>query len=254
MSRLVCLEYIQKSLKLLGIEASPNDYLSDLLSAVCLMIEDGLEITFSHRSFQEYFVAVYISSAAPETQIKLIDRFWINMDSDNVMQLLREINSDLFERCLLVPKLEEFFNELGIKKTVGITHLLKYISQTFSTISYDFIDDRGLMFTYRGPNTSLKICQSKLLRIGAFDYGKYRLASEEELDNFSKIMKEQYFQKDIDIETKSLSIKSTLIRDLSQINTWHSVGMLSAAFDAYKKLKAKHTNTSLSFDILLGIK
>ncbi|MEQ1530881.1 MAG: NACHT domain-containing protein [Methylococcales bacterium] len=253
MPRSVCLEFIQKSLNFYDIEVSANDYLSDLLSAACLMIEDGLEIAFSHRSFQEYFVALYISSAAPDAQVKLIDRFWVNMDSDNVMQLLSEINLDLFERYLLLPKLEDFFNELKIKKSVGITHFLNYLKLTYSTIDYDHSEDRGMMFTYRNSNRlSLIICENRLLRIMAFDYSKFVIPSKS--DELKKEMYRKYFEQNQEYETNLLNVKSPIIIDLNSEGSWYSANFLSAAYEAHKKLKSKHMKTSQSFDKLLGLK
>ena len=33
-------------------------FMDDLINAVCLLIKDGLNYKFIHRSFQEYFVAL----------------------------------------------------------------------------------------------------------------------------------------------------------------------------------------------------
>lgn len=253
MPRSVCLEFIQKTMDILDINVNANDYLTDLLSAACLMIEDGLEITFSHRSFQEYFVALYISTAAPENQIKLIDRFWTNMRTDNVMHLLREINSDLFERALLVTKLDALFNKLGIKNTVGITHFVKYIKYLFSEISYDPFEDRGISFTYQNSKDGVKICENTLLNMVANEYVEYQVFSKK-IDNNDFVMFNKYFQDGSVYETNTLSIKSKLIQDLNAENGYFSVSYLSFAYKAYKKLKVKHMNTAQTFDILLGLK
>lgn len=254
MPRSVCIEFLQKSIDILRIEVNPNDYLTDLLSAACLMIEDGLEITFSHRSFQEYFVALYISSAAPENQVRIIDRFWKNMSSDNVMQLLREINPELFERTLLVPKLENIFDELKIKKVIGISHFLRYIKLYYSEIDFETVEDRGIVFTYRSHNSEIRVCQNMLLRIAANDYSKYEMPSRATVQDNLKKMYVKHFQVNNHYETDSLTIKSPLIHDLNANGSFHSIGYLSEAYNAYKKLKVKHANTSQTFDILLGLR
>ncbi|MBL4585600.1 MAG: hypothetical protein JKX84_00875, partial [Flavobacteriales bacterium] len=59
-SSIEALEYLEKSKSISGIEFSASCFLKDLLQAVCLMGEDGLFITYTHRSFQEYFVAKFI--------------------------------------------------------------------------------------------------------------------------------------------------------------------------------------------------
>lgn len=252
MSRSKCLEFLQNSMNLLDIKANPNDYLTDLLSAACLMVEDGLEITFSHRSFQEYFVALYISTAAPENQLRLIERYWLNMRFDNVMQLLKEINSELFERVLLLTKLEELFNKLAIKKSVGITHLVKYIKYMFSEISYDYQEDRGIMFTYHDSKSDYKICENHLLHVLAKDYAKFERKRLDE--NYDSEMREKFFENNFSYETKLLSIKSPIINQLNAEDGFYSTSYLLSAYNAHKKLKAKHASTGHSFDVLLGLK
>ena len=119
-SRMDCLNFIEKSRKTLNQEFATEDFLDDLLCAACLLLEDGLEIAFSHRSFQEYFVARYIATATPAIQEKLLNRYWKNISNDNVISLLFEINPDLVERLLFIPKLENLFKEIGVKQKVGI--------------------------------------------------------------------------------------------------------------------------------------
>ncbi|MDO3387520.1 NACHT domain-containing protein [Gilvimarinus sp. SDUM040013] len=135
MPRSQCLEFLEKSKEITGIEFKCEDYLRDLLSAACLMLEDGLDISYSHRSFQEYFVARAILISSPEVQKSLLERYWINMRSDSVIDLLTEMNPDLIERVLIVPKLKYFFDSLGVKNKIGITHGSKYIKKIYKRLN-----------------------------------------------------------------------------------------------------------------------
>ncbi|HYN54742.1 MAG TPA: NACHT domain-containing protein [Methylotenera sp.] len=256
MPRSQCLEFIEKSIKILNINVDANDYLNDLLSAVCLLIEDGLEITFSHRSFQEYFVALYISTAAPEVQFRLIERFWINLNSDNVFNLLREINPDLYERALLVPKLEEFFAEIKVKNTIEIPHLIRYLKLIFRTVEYnhDPDQDHGMMFFFDNSKEGIRICQHRIVQIAVRDYSDYVMPTKEKINEDSLRMFKKHFQDVTEYEVNTLDNKSPIVFDLNANGSWYSVAYLSAAYSAFKGLKSKHTNTTQSFDILLGIK
>src|SRR6185436_10907197 len=51
------LEGIRSSQELVGIDVDRVCYFQDLVEAVCLMVEDGLQVVFPHRSFQEFFAA-----------------------------------------------------------------------------------------------------------------------------------------------------------------------------------------------------
>lgn len=174
MSRTTCLDFIEKSIDRLNFKTLPEDYLNDLLSAACLMIEDGLDIAFSHRSFQEYFVALEIARSRPEIQQKLIDRYWIYMHTDNVMNLLMEIDQDLVERALILPKLEDFFREIGVKRHVGVTHLLRYIQCYFSEVN---VDDT-VSFTYNASNSNTKISMNRIIEITVNNYSNFVMPSK----------------------------------------------------------------------------
>jgi len=54
------LELLERGKKITNIAYDSQALLDDALQAVCLLVEEGLEITFAHRSFQEYFAARFI--------------------------------------------------------------------------------------------------------------------------------------------------------------------------------------------------
>ncbi len=108
-SRSDALTFLEKAKKAVTIEVDSENYLDDSLQSVCLLVEDGLLLVFAHRSFQEYFVARFINAATPKIQRRLIDRFYDNMRRDSVIYLLYELNQDLVERELLIPKLNQLF-------------------------------------------------------------------------------------------------------------------------------------------------
>lgn len=137
MSRIECLNFIRKSRESTQLSFNDDDYLQDLLSAACLFVEEGLDVAFTHRSFQEYFVAIYIKDAIPEIQDKLINLYCKNIVSDNVIKLLYELNPDLIERVLVIPKLKAMFNEIGVKRDVGVSHTVKYLKRTYTRLNVE---------------------------------------------------------------------------------------------------------------------
>jgi len=48
--------------------------LDDLKSAICILVEDGLEYTFPHKSLQEYFAALFISKLGLESKLKFYEK------------------------------------------------------------------------------------------------------------------------------------------------------------------------------------
>jgi hypothetical protein len=247
MSRTACLTYIDKSRKSLSKDFDPEGYLQDLLSAACLLTEDGLDVAFSHRSFQEYFVALHISSAAPEIQQKLILRYWKNMKSDDVMKLLVEINPELVERILLIPELDKLFSDLKVKRSVGITHTARYFKKQFITIN---VDPRGLSATsYDIEATAFDLAQFVVADAG------YVFPDNQVFKDFDQKMYETYGTPGttVTFKTSTMTYNTPPLSDLLNFEGRFSVKYLQALHLGYKRLKSKHSNRLESLDALLGV-
>lgn len=248
MSRTVCLRYIEKSKQSLSLDFSVENYLDDLLSAACLLTEEGLEIAFSHRSFQEYFVALHISLATPEIQEKLIDRYWTNMNSDNVIQLLYELNPELVERALIVPKLAEFFKQIGVKKSVGITHTAKAFKMQFDTLNIE---------PTRITATSKRLTGGTydLISFVAIKSGEYIFPDKSCFDAREGALIKEFGDehKTIRVPTSKLSYKHPVFNDLLNWEGNFSIKYLQSVYVSFKKIKTKHENRLQKLDSLLGI-
>lgn len=243
MPKTECLTHIERSRDHLGKKFKAEDYLTDLLSAVCLLIEEGLEISYSHRSFQEYFVALHISFASPSVQESLINRYWTNIRSDNVISLLAEINPELVERVLIVPRLEELFNEIGVKKKVGITHTTKYLKRYYK--QFHLLDDSlAASRNHEAGNyvnvvhLSIQMCKN------------YVFPSQNYFKNFCIELKKTHKEKRT-YPTNNLPQRSPLLMDISNGKGAFSKDYLQASFDAYQKLKLKHANPIINLNDLL---
>ncbi|KRQ01463.1 hypothetical protein AOQ72_08295 [Bradyrhizobium yuanmingense] len=88
----------------LSVKAS--DFLRDLIESVCILQRDGTLITFTHRSFQEYFSACYISRSPSIDLAGLLDKLSLQ-PQDNVILMALDINRPLIERTWILPKLRE---------------------------------------------------------------------------------------------------------------------------------------------------
>lgn len=248
MPRTDCLEYISKAGGNLKEKFSSEDYLSDLLSAACLLIEDGLEIAYSHRSFQEYFVALHISLAAPDIQDQLVNRYWKNMTSDNVIYLLSEINPELIERVLIIPKLESLFREIKVKNKVGITHAAKYLKKVYKSLN---IDEENLSASMDGIDANV----SAIVHLAIHQSGLYEFPDKEYFDRHHKDMLKSYGSESEKViyKTKELSFKTPIMVDTLNSKGAFSISYLQAAHDTFKIMKKKNDNRVKNLDDLLGI-
>jgi len=95
----------------------PKLVMEDLLKTVCLMINEGLEIRFTHRSFQEYFTALFLANTRSVNVADAISAVSQRSNSDNVLSLLYGINSDLVEQEYILPKLNNVLGVLDVDKS-----------------------------------------------------------------------------------------------------------------------------------------
>jgi len=109
-------------------------YLLDLEQSVCLIIRDGLEITFAHRSFQEYFCALNIQKLTDNQQLKTLrkiseERFG---RGEQVLFMLYNMEESRFENNFILPQLEDIESEWQ-KDQDAIDY---YITRIFMDVKY----------------------------------------------------------------------------------------------------------------------
>lgn len=88
-----------------------EDFLFDLVNSVCLLYKDGLNYKFAHRSFQEYFTAVFLKELSDQGMKKFGTRLARNdfarSMQDSVFTMLRDMSTQRFEQNILLPLLIE---------------------------------------------------------------------------------------------------------------------------------------------------
>ena len=99
------------------IQFSIDNYLEDLLKSVCMLVKDGLTYAFSHRSFQEYFAALYTTKLIDRDQAKLISS-WLTEKKgsadDPYFLMLYNMQGDKFNKIILcegLKKIKRLFDQ-----------------------------------------------------------------------------------------------------------------------------------------------
>lgn len=89
-----------------------SDYLNDMVKAVCVLVHEGLNYRFSHRSFQEYFAALYSTQLSDDEQKKFITS-WLKATSNRLttdyLDILRDLQPDRFVKNVLYDALNELY-------------------------------------------------------------------------------------------------------------------------------------------------
>ncbi|MFZ2726546.1 MAG: NACHT domain-containing protein [Methylococcaceae bacterium] len=121
------LTYLKKAISVAQInkEISAEKFLNDLLQSVCVLQRDGIEYSFSHRSFQEYFTACFLANSKSinirEALNSIADR-----TNDSVITMLYQMNKELIEKEWFIPELKELLDKM--KKIDVANEPIRYLS------------------------------------------------------------------------------------------------------------------------------
>lgn len=95
-----------------GIKFDVQNYIYDLINSVCVLYKDGLNYKFSHRSFQEYFSALFLKELSDdkmrEFSKQLIYKGGFRIAQDSVFDMLYDMTEDRFEQNILLPILLDY--------------------------------------------------------------------------------------------------------------------------------------------------
>jgi hypothetical protein len=103
---------IRDAIKYESFDVNSTDFLFDVEEAVCLIMKEGASYFFVHRSFQEYFTAVFLANCAEHVRDSFIEkvstRYW-----DNVLPMLFDMASSQIEPTWVTRKTREYLSEVG---------------------------------------------------------------------------------------------------------------------------------------------
>ena len=134
----------------------PELLIEDLLISISILLKDGLDYKFPHRSLQEYFCSVFIKELQTEKKQTTYDRYnkliSNNKLSSNVSfwNLCSEIDELSFNKYFRLPIINEFLNQVNTKD-----------EDSFITTVFDLL---GFRIRLSNP------LSEKYLTIISFDY------------------------------------------------------------------------------------
>ena len=89
-----------------------DNFIYDLENCLCVLYKEGNRYKFSHRSFQEYFVAYFLNiqtdSKMRDYSFHLIDSGKFSTSADSVFFMLEDMNTQRFNSNILIPLLYKF--------------------------------------------------------------------------------------------------------------------------------------------------
>jgi hypothetical protein len=96
-----------KAIQLDNLSVRPDDFIADFSQAVSILLDESDRFSFIHRTFQEYFVAAFLSERIFDEWAQLIDRILEGRSNDSVIPLLIDMNRERFDRDFLTKKIKE---------------------------------------------------------------------------------------------------------------------------------------------------
>lgn len=249
-TKTAAISLVKKGSELTGVRVQADAFLRDAIQAICLLVEDGLQISYSHRSFQEFFSARFIADSPPEIKIPLAQRVSANSRFDNVLILLFELQPTFVETSILLPAVRQFLTKLKIKgATVSRAAHLRFLKSRFDNFR---IGQDGLCYAEnilkadrpndRLPDLALRLCGNQV------GWGEW--ASQKEWDEFRA--KHYPFGKEHTVETAGLTISDPLIDHLYDYGHYFGAAFLKKQIDLVEILKAKKVKADGSLANLFG--
>lgn len=147
-------ETVQIALRLEKRFADLEDITSDLIESTCLIQHDGIDYNFTHRSFQEYFAAVFITRDPAFSAGKLLERIYSRIN-DDVVELAFSINKGFVEREWIIPQLEDFFRLQA--EAFDPQDPLTFVNSMIGTVFLSIVDRRPQFIDFHLNENGQKI-------------------------------------------------------------------------------------------------
>ncbi len=162
-------EYLEKvdKAKRVDVTFDKEGFLHDIVNNVCLLYKEGLNYRYIHRSFQEYFTAVFLKDFPDELLAKTTKMIVKHVNKslsfqENVWSMLKSMIPERYEKNVLLPILEDFDQRVLTK--FGKRDVESYFLSLFNGISFRPLNKAGLYEIYVIINDRLLCDNARVYR------------------------------------------------------------------------------------------
>ncbi|MCG2572876.1 NACHT domain-containing protein [Acinetobacter sp. ME22] len=201
-------KYLDNSILISSASTQSEDFLSDLIGSVCILQRDGLGFNFTHRSFQEYFSALFLVNRSSTRKYDLFEKIFNISRQDNVINMVNDINPSLLEKEWIIPKTEKIVSD--IDSILGYKNYeLIILQKMYSSISvhYDEDDNEELIVFGVGGVEKYNVFCSLVRGVYQENYKIYS-CNKKARSNDAKYFEEQlieHIRKNGDIDLENLN-------------------------------------------------
>lgn len=129
--------FIESTKKTLGDAVDGKDVATDAVESVCLIVREGHDNVFVHRSFQEYFTGLFIKNYKDDDLGELIELALTHGRGENTLEFIFEMDQPSLEREYVIPILKRTNNKLNKYDLEDVRGIIKGISLFFRSVSVE---------------------------------------------------------------------------------------------------------------------
>lgn len=172
-----------------GINFDSGKYIEDLKDTVCVIYPEGFSrFLFTHRSFQEYFAALYITNLSDEHMKKvcnfLIKNNSINDDKMTVLKMIMDMSTDKFSENIMIELLEEV--ERNFDHT--ISRYDNYLTYLTDDISFEINETTVILSMQDNPYRKNRSEINCIINVAVnFDKNQHKLKGDFKKEEISKL-------------------------------------------------------------------
>lgn len=244
---------MKRAIELASVKAKAELFIEDCIQAVCLLVEDGLMVSYAHRSFQEFFAAKFISEASTVLKQKLLGRVGGNLGVDSVIRLLHELQPEFVQAEFILPGLRAMFKALGIKSAkITRTAHLRFLRGEFEC--FRVTRDNEILGSNSGER---EVKYLRLLWFMAEECAPMLgVSSLKRNDEVSKNFCASYcsgHSGEVEVKSSKLTVNHSLVRHLYDNGVGFGVAILSMAWTMMIKLEERSQDAEQSIEQILSI-
>ncbi|MBR2893470.1 MAG: hypothetical protein IKB94_06405, partial [Clostridia bacterium] len=131
-----------RKVKIENLTFDVESIIDDLVNSICVIYKDGLNYRFAHRSFQEYFTAIFLKELSDENLCKMglemIKKDSFRATHDSVFPMLYDMSAERVEQNIFVPLLKKIEEDCEGDK---YDFYLSQMDLTLEFVDFDSPDD-----------------------------------------------------------------------------------------------------------------
>lgn len=240
----VLAHYLEKVIEICRINAEFDDILYDFSVSIGILLKDGLDYCFPHRSMQEYFTALFIKSLSEKQKEEFIYPNFRNhsgVGEKTLWTLCEELDMCSFNKYFILPTLKEYIDILNpsckdsLDDEERVDIFYKYVNLFSPEIEFNNV----------GEMVSLRIKGNSIY-----------LALNEYITHNRRLVFETFFQNNEEMNTVLLKhaevskyggrIYNCCTRTNEIVDLYRNCGLIDKVYNIFMILHKEYQNRSIS--------